>query len=1320
MNFLKKIFLRPITICTITIVCMALGIFSATQMQTSLLPDIAFPALGITVAYPGASAETCDEDVRPLMEAPLKTLSGVKSITMQCIDHASIAMVLFDYGTDLDKKIREIEDKYALTQFPSTCLDPMFAQVDFNGMAVATVSVYNPNDHTASFADAQALKDKFLTIENVGSVTVTGVPETSIEITPVNGLEITTLLIVQALTTNSQLDIPLGSMIENGNKVSFRNESSAQTIEEIRNTPIQMPLTRALGSALSIAKTAMTYVQDTTSAEMQSIRDELKKLYDLIMQADLKSGQTVLDALKENIPFESIILALRATKYPEVADSVESFYTYINENPKTLNIPGELLIKIQTILGEYLNQDFWDKFDNLIEFKKSCEYENDITGELIQEDITPLQYKQLLDTLEITLPIETTDQLISFILDANLEGIEYDANGNANLNLTVDDVADVGLASNYSTKAYYNTYPAVTLQVYGISGSNSTEISKAVKEILSESTGISSTAVLIDDQSQFINDSISNVLSSMLIGGVLAVIVIYLFLKKIRTSLIIAITMPLSVLCSLICMYFMGITLNMVSLGGLAVGIGMLVDNSIVIIESITFERDKGKTALQAAMDGTGLVLGSLIASTLTSICVFFPILFTKGLTEMIFADMSWSVIFSLTFSLVVAVTVIPTLYCAAYSDKVMLAGNVFKDTLKKISQRKQQALQQTVETQTTADEVQTDGGIEATITKKPKKKLNILPRLMAFYETLLRFSMRKRWLVLLISFVVFTGSVGLVFTTGTEFMPSVDQHTIEVKITYDSSDLLDYCEEQTMSVYNDINTGIENITSLSVDIGTGGLLTTSPTGTIRMILSDSAKDTTQVLNDVRAITDNRGLNVSVTEVDGVLASLISGVGGMATISVDIVGEDIDVIKEIVDKVRNKALSEKEYFKQITDNLTNQTLEYRIKIDKMKCLEYGIDYTVAVATLRAGIASYTACTAEVDGETINVNVLFKDGTLQDYYNGIENFIIGIGDKPVTLGEIAEITPDYSYTLIKRSNGKHLITLSAETAGIDSGTAGEEFSKIVAEVLNDYNGYEFSESGVNHYLSEVFDGLLVSLIVSFILLFAVMACQFESLTKPFIIIFAIPFSFTGGFLALAMTGLTLNVVSFVGIIMLMGVIVNDAIVMVERIGQLEEEGLTRYDAIIAGSKSRIRAIWMTTLTTVLALIPISLAIGKGSELMQPLGVVVMGGLTLGTFVTLLIIPIIYSLVTRAKIPPKDENIKREETPASCSGSMCDDGEEQASYMGENIQLTADIPQETPITEELEPQEEQTQQSKMDNDEKNFRFYIKEISNKNKEE
>ena len=1232
MGFLKKIFLKPVAVCTVAIVLFAAGIFAAFNMPMNLLPDISYPAMAVTIAYPGASAETCENDVRPLLEEQVRALSGVRQINSYCVENAAVVAVVFEYGADTDKKAAALKDKLALVQFPEECYDPVFMQIDFNGMAVATVGVVTPTNPALAEEEAEIIGKRLLSVENVASVSTVGSAQERIVITPHSGLEMTTLLIVQALAEGARLDIPLGTIVEDGKSVAFRNDSAAASIEEIAEVPISFPIKRDMATFLRAAQVAGELFKNVDSATLERSRDNLQSAVDAINAADPPSGEEIREFLYQTVPYDDLVSLFDQLGLTDLSASAERVKTLIDENTGYLDIPSEIVGALQTFTSEYLGDEFFDTYRKVIDFRKEREFVNPITGDVTVDELTPADYAELLKVLDVPLPFEITPTVADLIGSADFSTLEYDADGNAILLLHIGEVADISLKTEYSSSSYLNGSPSVTLQVYGVSGANATEISAAVKAIV-ESAETVSTVVLLDDQSQFINDSITNVLSSMLIGGALAIVVIYLFLRKIRTSLIIAVTMPLSVLATIAVLYLLGVTLNMVSLGGLAVGIGMLVDNSIVIIESISFERDKGKTALEAAVDGTKLVAGSLLASTLTSICVFFPILFTVGLPKEIFSDLSYSVMISLAFSLVTALTVIPTLYCLVYSDKVMLAGKALASRIKGNKSPKSQKNAQSEDA-------------------KESKKPFVLTRL---YDKILRLSLRRRWLVILLAAAIFASSALLVFLPGTEFMPSVDQRTIEVRMSFDASASLETCKTQAKEVYDDLLQNLPDVKYISASVGSTNLLETEITGVIKIVLSDKGKETKKVLEDARAIAEKHPYNVKVTELDGVLASLMSSLGELSDISATVVGEDPDTLKKITEEVRTRTLAADSRIKQVTDTFSDDAPEYRIKIDREACISRGIDYMATVTTLRAGIAGYTACKVYADGKTTDVIVRFDDGAIEEFYGGIENFVVGFdGNDAVLLGDVATVSVTLSPAMIRKLDGKWMVMISAEVADMDMGTASKILSDNISDVLSEYSGYTFAESGVNLYMNEVLGGLIITLIVSFVLLFAVMACQFESLAKPFIVIFAVPFSFTGGFLALVLTGISLNIVSMVGLIMLMGVVVNDAIVMIDRIGQLEKEYASRYEALVAGSNSRLRAIWMTTLTTVLALVPMALGIGKGAELMQPLGVVVLGGLLLATFVTLVLIPVMYSLIRGVKIPKKgddDDSPSGEEIPTA---------------------------------------------------------------------
>ena len=838
------------------------------------------------------------------------------------------------------------------------------------------------------------------------------------------------------------------------------------------------------------------------------------------------------------------------------------------------------------------------------------------------------------------------------------------------LTVKLSDVAhavgpgDPGYLPSYEAYAYHNGIQGVKISVFTSNGANGTNVVKAVKGLIGEMTTAGSpfTIALTDDQSEFISDSVVNVLLSMLIGGALAVIVIFLFLKKIKPSIIISVTMPLSVLSALLMLFVMGITLNMVSLGGLAVGIGMLVDNSIVVIEAISKRRDAGDNAFRAAINGTAEVAGALVGSTLTTVCVFIPILFVGGLCAEIFTDLSWAVIWSLTFSLLVAVTVIPALYALVSGDRKLLGGknlasapaspdgnataagspvnnNITAETF---------AQPLTLETPAQG-ETQSGGGQK----KKTRRwKPVIMEGLGKLYAKVLPAVLGKKAIAVVVALVVFGASVGLVFTTGTEFLPSVDKGLIEVDLGYYGTATLDEAETDAAALAGLITTNIKDAESVSVSVGVQGLLAFNNTGTVSIKLKPDASTPTHVVTEqVRTLTDGArrdGLlshtaTATVAEIDGVVESIT---GGMSALSVTVVGEDLAVLQVISDKIVDELDSQKfkdAGFRTATGSMSeeNSTLECDLDFDMTALADKGITYSNVVMTLRAGLAGYTAATVTLGGKDCDVSVSFADGTITSI-DELLDFTVGFADgEAVKLRDVAEAEIVTADTVIKKLDGLYTASVSAEVYDLDSGTAGDMMAKAARGVLaGTYGptgrtfaemGYEFRSSGVASYLDNAFGGLVIALIVSFFLLFAVMAAQFESVTKPLIIMSSIPFSFTGGFLALVITGTTLNVVSFVGVIMLMGVIVNNAIVLLEKIKQLHDDGMPHYDAVIQGCRTRLRPVLMTTLTTVLALFPLALGLGSGGELMQPLGIVVMGGLTLGTLVTLLLTPSIYCLV-----------------------------------------------------------------------------------------
>lgn len=803
--------------------------------------------------------------------------------------------------------------------------------------------------------------------------------------------------------------------------------------------------------------------------------------------------------------------------------------------------------------------------------------------------------------------------------------IEVPFNG-SNVILPLSMVADVSEPIDVyeDGKATINGEPCIILSVYKLQDGNTTNIVDALKSKIkdfNETEGLSLT--LVDDQSQYISDSISSVWSSLAIGAVLAFLIIVLFLANVKSSLIISLSMPLSVLLALICLFALNISLNLVSLGGLALGIGMLVDNSIVVIESITRRREElGEEPKEAAANGTKSVAGSIFASTLTSVAVFFPIMFVKGMTEEIFRDLSFSVIFSLVFSLIVALSVIPSMYA-------------------KFGGRKKKCLPAPPDCENTAQPCESSPA-------PAKTRRSPMRRMEEGYGKLLTASLGKRWLVLVLALVFFGASVALLFTTGQEFLPSMERGVVEVTVETPEGSIA-ATETKLAEIAALIESEIPDVETLTTSIDTGNILSLGTKGSISIKLKDGAKRSEQVANEIReAVSGVENATITARAIDGVVEMLMNGVSG---VSISVNGKDESVLKEIQTEIVRRA-QEIEGVTSVSGSLGDKQTQLRINLDQSKVLaaasSHGmsqVTYDALVKTLRIGLAGMGA-DADIAGTKTELNVSFGGvASLEE----LENLLIfpASGDQPaVTLSELLNdkgIERVEVPTVVKKLNGNLTLEISAEIYGVDSGTVEKKIKDIANEVLAnpEYEGYEMESSGVTKYLGEAFSGLVVALVISLFLVFAIMASQFESLKKPFIIMFSIPFSFTGGFLALAITGTTLNVVSFIGVIMLIGVIVNNAIVMIDKIEELRKGGMDHYEAVLAGTESRLRPILMTTLTTVLALVPLALGIGKGSELLQPMGIVVIGGMLLGTLVTLVLIPTVYTLIAKVKIKREEK-------------------------------------------------------------------------------
>ena len=1464
-SIIKASIKRSVTVCVLVVVLLAVGVLATMDMSTNLLPNIKLPMLGISVVYPGASASSVQEGVTSKMDQALQTVPGITELETMSYDNAAVAVLTFDYGTDIDEKISAIQDAFKSVTFPDGCYEPSYIKIDMNGTATATISVYNEQgDVDALTADANSLAAKLNGIEGVGSVSVMGTSERQVRITALEGLDITALLIVQSLTSEN-MDIPLGTIMQDGTTVSIRNATDATSLLQI----MQLPAKLSLGSSAinsfaffkSIVKTYATCtlnefdnyidsaknakkiieeIETKTAAELEEQQQglaALKSLMTLLRTSNSTSLELMWDVAIERIVSNESFLSMTDDELHELADQVNMSYDLLKwlqdgAIEGTLKDDWDKLVAFRNIFPDDITYDqfaclfqdgdhsgtWGEDFDglnilpsdeythkeavdicqfadsiNILAYADIVQIKRDAEANGEEAVITDAQFAALFASVSQSNTVALLSPQVIHIIrldnfyvenDANcivnllrtsklkhvnedgnpiysngvvtvnedgkqvvdINGTNYfvnnfgrlvnadnklvDSSGNV-LNLTDEQIANcyysygnyivytdaelselyqelnlgldfgiqptqdvvrfaricdfdtnsdnlivplayighVDFYDNYDAYAQYNGLLSVTIEVYAVSDANTTDVVNAIKKVLADFNS-DSVVILLDDKAEFINDSISNVLTSIVIGGVLAVLIIYLFVRKIGSSLVVSITMPLSVLVALIGLWLMNISLNLVSLGGLAVGIGMLVDNSIVVLESITKRRDAGESVADSCLHGTREVAGSLLASTLTNVCVFFPILFARGLTREIFYDLVWAVLFSIVMSLVVAVTVIPSLYHLIYKNSPRFRHRKDKDgnlvVIDSYEANEPRGEANSVPKSVVLTKKEQRKAYKQAQRERIKSKLNKISinKMENGYGKILSKVLTKRVLVCVVALVLFGASIALVFTTGTEFMPGVDKGAIEINVDFDTSTTLEQAKATSTVIADAVSEHYgDKLEHVAITVGKQGLLATANSGVISIQTDVKKLKTSETVQEIREIISSMNVvakSITVREMDGVIAEVTGGMSGQ---SVSLLGDDMETLRKAADAVA-KALSTADtaHIVSVVDNTPELSQQISFKFDRMICAERGVDYQTAVMLLRVGMSGYSAANVNIDGESHDVTVQFVDAT-KDNLDALTNIVVGFdADGAILLSDVLVKTPDGALytteevaTTIHKQDGKYFTSIDLEIYGIDSGTIGKTISKVVKATLVEFDGVEYQDGGVTSYLNDAFTGLVISLVAAFVLLYSVMACQFESLVKPFIVIMSIPFSFTGGFLALAITGMTLNVVSFVGLIMLMGVIVNGAIVMIDKINLLITEGMEPQQAVIEGCKSRLRPILMTTLTTILALVPLALGLGRGGELMQPMGIVVLGGLLLGTLVTLVLIPCFYCIVKRIKFTNKAATKDETSTAATISNT-----------------------------------------------------------------
>jgi len=727
---------------------------------------------------------------------------------------------------------------------------------------------------------------------------------------------------------------------------------------------------------------------------------------------------------------------------------------------------------------------------------------------------------------------------------------------------------------------------------------------------------------VINDQSVFISASIEQVRSAAVLGGLLAILVLYGFLRDIRATVIIGLAIPVSVIGTFLLMFATDITLNIMSLGGIALAVGLLVDNSIVVLENVVRHREQGSDALQAARQGAGEVAGAVTAATLTTIAVFFPMVFITGIAGQLFRDQALTVTFALLFSLLVALTLIPML-------AAMRAGPRFND----------------------ADHVGAPGRLTrglGSMLCKLRRALGTVAwlagRLAAVmlvwpfqgmlalvgrgYRPLLGWSLQHRALVLLVSATAFAGAMLLVPRLGTELIPQFSQGEFSVELRLQPGASLAQTDRAMRSIQRIAANQPEIALTYGV-AGTGNRLDANPvdagehTGTFNVRLNSGSRSVERaVMNRMRAELEQ----IPGIQYEFRRPELLS----FATpLEIEITGYELDRINGVAESV-HALLSGSERYVDVRTTVEAGNPEIQIIFDHERAARLGLmvrDIAErVVSSVRGDVATrYTWRDREIDVLVRSIDS--RDASLAQLRGLIVN---PDSQRPVPLEAVAEIRVATGPAEIRRVDQSRVALVSAQIAYGDLGSAVLDLQRRLS-ALSLPAGVTVEVTGQNQEMSEAIASMRFTLLMAVFLVYLVMASQFESLVHPFVILFTIPLALVGAALALYLTGTTLNVVAFIGVIMLTGIVVNNAIVLVDFINQLRAQGIQKMAAIRQAGEVRLRPILMTTTTTVLGLLPMAIGFGEGAEIRAPMAIVVIGGLLTSTLLTLVVIPVVYSLV-----------------------------------------------------------------------------------------
>lgn len=1266
---------HPYIVVVAVIVCLILGGVSLSKMKTDLLPEMDIPYLAVIATDPGASAEKVQTELTEPLESALSTVSGVAGITSQSAGNYAMVFLEFEDGTNMDSALVKVSSALNEVQavLPETAGAPNIVEISMDMMANSYISATHDgkNIYELSAMATDDLAPRLQRLDGVADVSVTGAVEQTVEVR-LSESKIEDVNNRILASVNSELEDAKRDIDEGEEKLAEAEAEIKAQQEELEGT--QQETTDQLGQAVSgltLAVSSSTSKVTALGAQLQALQAQGEALGAALeaagqraaeAQAKLEGAQSMEEAAAAQAELAAI-----AEEAQTIQDQLAEVQRQAEELAPQLQQASDELTTYQGQLAEAeagsiaAASGFGSGQAQLasalatIESNKESlaqareQYEDAREQAIEQANVDALVDKntlaQLIKAQDFSMPagylgnadednqwllhvgdnITSVDQLESLLL------LSLDDVGDIRLS----DVADITVVDNAgSSFMKVDGQEGVLLSVFKASTASTNEVSSAVNRalpsIMEEFPGLN--LRVVSDQGSYIDLFISSLLQSLLLGALLAVVVLALFLRDWKPTVLVAVSIPFSVLLALLVMYFAGISLNVMSLGGLSLGIGMLVDNSVVVLENIYRLRGRGISPARAAVQGAKQISGAVIASTLTTLCVFVPIAFTTGMVNQMLMPFAMTLTYVLTASLVVALTLVPA-----------LSRFVFRS--------------------------------------HKERKEGLFGKVKDAYGRSLQFCLRHKVLPVLVAVGLVVVSVAGVLNMGISMIPTMSSKTVEANMTLPE----DTPKEEAFALADQVMGIAQSIEGVESVSGIDG------TATLSMV-SSAASDTGEEVFDMFAFyisvddsvtTDAQVMAImdqlveQTSDLPCEIATMASSNSSMESLaggglSLTITGDDRDELLRLSEQVM-EAVGRVEGYTEIGNGMEDAEAELSLVIDEDALTREG--WTVAQLYQNlADALSHEAASATIWMDGAQAGVTIVDETQVLTRENILDYQVSITDgqgeaHEVALSEFATLEEGVAASTIVRENSRNTITVTAEVEdGYNNALLSRELEKQL-DALDIPDGYLLSFGGELENINTMMEQMMLLLVAGFALIYLVMVAQFQSLLSPFIVILTIPLAFTGGFLALWAAGEQLTMMSLMGFAVLMGTVVNNGIVLVDYVNQLRRGGLEKRDALEAAGRTRMRPILMTALTTILAMVPLAFGQDIGASMQRGMALVVMGGLVYATFMTLYIVPIFYDLLYRrtpTEVDLGDESI--DDDPGDAQAYLEQLRERQAAAAG----------------------------------------------------